>query len=90
MVKSAFNAIVSMDLSTNFPINEKFEIDTTYRLEDSFGIMVNYAFSQSIRIGYTYDHIVTDLKRNTPSSHEFIPFFDANFTKKTYQSPRFL
>jgi type IX secretion system PorP/SprF family membrane protein len=89
MVKSAFNAPTSFDISTNFLFNNKFEVGATYRREDSFGAMVNYAISPSLRIGYAYDHIVSDLKVATPSSHEFILLFDLNFSKKVYQSPRY-
>jgi type IX secretion system PorP/SprF family membrane protein len=89
MVKSAFNAPTSLDVSTNFLYLEKFEMGATYRLQDSFGVMVNYAVSPSLRIGYAYDHIVSDLKVTTPSSHEIILLFDLNFPKKVSQSPRF-
>jgi len=51
--------------------------------------MVNYTISPTIRIGYAYDHIVSDLKVTTPSSHEIILLFDLNFSNKVSQSPRF-
>ena len=89
MLKSAFSAPTSLDLSTNFLFYEKFEVGGTYRLDDSFGAMVNYAISPSVRIGYAYDHIVSDLKVTTPSSHEIILLFDLNFPKKVSSSPRF-
>jgi len=89
MVKSAFNAPTSFDISTNFLYLEKFEMGATYRLQDSFGAMVNYAISPSVRIGYAYDHIVSDLKVTTPSSHEIILLFDLNFPKKVSRSPRY-
>lgn len=89
MIKSAFDAPVSVDVSTNFLFYEKFEIGATYRLEDSFGAMVNYAISPNLRIGYAYDHIVSDLNVTTPSSHEVILLFDLNFPKKVSQSPRY-
>lgn len=89
MVKSAFNTPTSLDVSANFLYIEKFEMGATYRLQDSFGVMVNYAISPTLRIGYAYDHIVSDLKVTTPSSHEIILLFDLNFTKKVSQSPRF-
>lgn len=89
MLKSAFSAPTSLDLSTNFLFNEKFEIGATYRLDDSFGAMVNYAVLPNLRIGYAYDHIVSDLKVTTPSSHEIILLFDVNFSKKVSSSPRF-
>ncbi|MFD0777749.1 type IX secretion system membrane protein PorP/SprF [Flavobacterium myungsuense] len=89
MIKSAFNAPVSVDASTNFMFYDKFEIGATYRLQDSFGAMVNYAISPNLRIGYAYDHIVSDLNITTPSSHEIILLFDLNFPKKVSQSPRY-
>lgn len=89
MIKSAINAPVSLDLSANFLFNDKFEVGGTYRLQDSFGAMVNYAVSPSLRIGYAYDQIVSDLKVTTPSSHEIMILFNLNFPKKVSQSPRY-
>ena len=89
MVKSSFEAPASLDVSTNFMFKDKFEIGGTYRLDDSFGAMVNYAVTPTIKIGYAYDHIVSDLKVTTPSSHEIILLFDVNFSKKVSRSPRY-
>jgi len=89
MVKSAINTPTSLDVSANFLYIEKFEMGATYRLQDSFGAMVNYTISPTLRIGYAYDHIVSDLKVTTPSSHEIILLFDLNFPNKVSQSPRF-
>jgi hypothetical protein len=46
---------------------EKIEVES-YRLEDSFGAMVNFAITPELRIGYAYDHIISDLKVTSPSS----------------------
>ena len=89
MVKSSFEAPASLDVSTNFMFKDKFEIGGTYRLDDSFGAMVNYAITPTLKIGYAYDHIVSDLKVTTPSSHEIILLFDVNFSKKVSRSPRY-
>jgi type IX secretion system PorP/SprF family membrane protein len=89
MVKSAFNAPTSFDVSTNFLFFEKFEIGATYRFEDSYGAMVNYKISDGLRIGYAYDHIFSDLKATTAASHEVILLFDLNFPKKVSSSPRY-
>lgn len=89
MVKSAFEAPASLDVSTNFLFKDKFEIGATYRIDDSFGAMVNYAITPALKIGYAYDHIVSDLKVTTPASHEVILLFDVNFSKKVSRSPRY-
>ncbi len=89
MLKSAFEAPTSLDVSANFLFWERFEIGATYRLEDSFGGMVNFAVTPNIRVGYAYDHIVSDLNFVTPASHEFMLLFDLNFPKKVSVSPRY-
>jgi type IX secretion system PorP/SprF family membrane protein len=89
MLKSAVNVTPSLDLSTNFLFFEKFELGASYRLGDSFGGMVNYKINDGMRIGYAYDHIVSDLKISTPASHEVILLFDLNFPKKVSSSPRY-
>lgn len=89
MLKSAFNVPTSVDVSANFLFFEKFELGASYRLEDSFGGMVNFAVTPTIKIGYAYDHIVSDLDIVTPASHEFMLLFDLNFPKKVSVSPRY-
>lgn len=89
MLKSAFNSPSSLDVSANFLFNERFEIGGTYRVDDSFGAMVNFAITPSLRIGYAYDNIISDIKTVAPSSHEIILLFDVNFPKKVSRSPRF-
>jgi type IX secretion system PorP/SprF family membrane protein len=89
MLKSAFNAPSSVDVSTNFLFNERFEIGASYRLDDSFGAMVNFAITPGLRIGYAYDNVISDLRTVAPTSHEIILLFDLNFPKKVSRSPRF-
>src|SRR6218665_489773 len=89
MLKSAFDAPTSLDVSANVLFFERFELGATYRLDDSFGGMVNFAITPGLRIGYAYDHIISDLNVTTPASHEFMLLFDLNFSKKVSISPRF-
>jgi len=89
MIKSSLNAPTSLDVSTNFMIYDKLELGATYRLEDSFGAMVNFAITPNLRIGYAYDHIVSDLNVVTTASHEVMLLFDLNFSKKVSRSSRF-
>lgn len=89
LLKSAFEAPSSLDVSANFLFFDRFELGASYRLDDSFGGMANFAVSPSIRIGYAYDHIVSDLSAATSSSHEVMLLFDLNFPKKVSISPRF-
>jgi len=90
MIKSSFDAPTSYDLSANILLQERLELGVSYRLEDSFGAMINFAIIPDVlRIGYAYDYIVSDLKVSTSGSHEFIMLFDISSSKKVSRSPRY-
>lgn len=89
MVKMAANAPLSADLSVNTMWNNKLEFGLTYRLDDSFGAMVNYAVMSNLRIGYAYDYITSDLKVGASGSHEVIILFDIFSKKRVSSSPRY-
>jgi type IX secretion system PorP/SprF family membrane protein len=89
MIKSSLNAPTSFDVSANFKMYDKLELGATYRLEDAFGAMVNFAITPNLTIGYAYDHVVSDLKVVAPASHEVMILFDLNFPKKVSRSPRY-
>ncbi|NND62015.1 MAG: type IX secretion system membrane protein PorP/SprF [Flavobacteriaceae bacterium] len=89
MVKSAFDAPVSYDGNLNALFYEKFEIGASYRLDDSFSGLVGFQATPNIRIGYAYDHVVSDLDAVANASHEVIITFDVFFKKKSLRSPRY-
>ncbi len=89
LVKSAFDAPTSFDVNLNALLYEKFEIGASYRLEDSFSGLVNFAITPSLRIGYAYDNISSDIKDYAPASHEVMLLFDLNLPKKVSRSPRY-
>jgi type IX secretion system PorP/SprF family membrane protein len=89
MVKSSFKSPPSFDASLNALYNDRFELGATWRNQDSFGAMVNIGITPSLRIGYAYDHIISDLDVTTSASHEVILLFDLNLSKKVSRSPRY-
>lgn len=89
LLKSAFDAPTSLDVSANVLFFDKFELGATYRLDDSVGAMANFAITPSIRIGYAYDYVTSELNVKTSGSHEIMLLFDLNFPKKVSISPRF-
>ncbi len=89
LVKSAFSAPTSFDVNLNALFFEKFEIGASYRLDDSFSGLVNFAITRNVRVGYAYDNVTSDIKEYAPASHEFILLFDLNFPKRVSRSPRY-
>ena len=89
LLKSAFDAPTSLDVSANVLFFDKFELGATYRLDDSVGAMANFAITPNIRVGYAYDYVTSELNVTTSGSHEIMLLFDLNFPKKVSISPRF-
>lgn len=89
LVKSSFDAPTSYDVNLNALFFEKFEIGGSYRLDDSFSALINFAITPTVRIGYAYDSVTSDIKKYAPASHEFMLLFDLNFPKNVSRSPRY-
>lgn len=89
MVKSAFDAPVSYDGNLNMLFYDRFEIGGSYRLDDSFSGLIGFQVTENIRIGYAYDHVMSDLKGLGPASHEVILSFDVFSKPRVMRSPRF-
>ena len=91
MTKLVQNAPLSADITANFMFFDKFEIGAAHRFDDSFSGLVNYKITPQLRIGYAYDHTVTNLGQFNSGSHEIILLFNLDtFGNKGYdKSPRF-
>jgi len=89
MVKSAFDAPTSFDVNVNARFYKKFEIGASYRMDDSFSGLINFAITPTLRIGYAYDAVTSDIKAYAPASHEVMLLFDLNFPKRVSRSPRY-
>jgi len=89
MVKYATNSPVSADISVSGLYLNKFELGATYRIDDAIGAMVNIRVTPNLRIGYAYDHVMSDLNFKAKASHEFLLLYDLNFSKRVSSSPRY-
>lgn len=95
MAKTSSGTPLSIDVTANFLINDVVEIGAGYRIDDSFSGLVNFRVFKDLRIGYAYDHTVSNLGKFNSGSHEFILLFDIHKKKKKTKvygfdkSPRF-
>ncbi|HUH51017.1 MAG TPA: type IX secretion system membrane protein PorP/SprF [Flavobacterium sp.] len=92
--KAVTGAPVSIDFTTNLLINDVFELGVAYRFEDSFSGLANFRVLPELRIGYAYDHTLSNLGRFNSGSHEIMVLFDlskkGNKPMQGYdKSPRF-
>ncbi|MCJ7446444.1 MAG: type IX secretion system membrane protein PorP/SprF [Bacteroidales bacterium] len=74
--------------------NKKVWGGVSYRAGDALTGMVGFELYNGIRIGYAYDFPISDIRKNTSGSHEFMVnyCFDISLGKSTmkYKSIRFL
>jgi type IX secretion system PorP/SprF family membrane protein len=90
MTKAVAGAPLSVDMTINTLINDKFEIGFGYRLDDSISGLFNFRVTESIRIGYAYDYTTSNLGRFNSGSHEIFILFDIGRLGNGYdKSPRF-
>ncbi|WP_281225045.1 PorP/SprF family type IX secretion system membrane protein [Flavobacterium aquiphilum] len=83
-------APVSVDLTANVLYNEKFELGAAYRFDDSVSLLMNVNVSPSLRIGYSYDYITSNLSQFSSGSHEIVLLYNLDLLGKGYdRSPRF-
>lgn len=87
MIKAVTGAPISVDLSANLLVDEKFEIGLSHRFDDSISGMVGFQVSQDFRIGYAYDHTITRFGTFNSGSHEIMLLI--NFNRRNIKSPRF-
>ena len=90
MVKGVSGAPLSFDFNANFLLYERVEFGASYRLDDSISGLINFAVTPDFRIGYAYDHTISEFSNGNPGgSHEIILLYDINLSKKNLKSPRF-
>jgi len=88
MFKAVKGAPLSVDLSGNALINNKFELGLSWRLDDSVSGMFNILISPSTRIGYAYDYTLSNLGDFNSGSHEVFLLFTIS-NSRAGLSPRF-
>lgn len=70
LVKMVQGAPLQVDVSANFLFNEKFVLGAAYRWSAAVSAMAGFQISNSMYIGYAYDHDTTNLANYNSGSHE--------------------
>lgn len=63
---------LDFDLTSSFIFNDIIWFGVTYRLKDSFDIILELQFTDNLRFGYSFDLITSELKAVASGSHEFV------------------
>ncbi len=77
-----------VDLNLNLIVKDAFWIGASYRSRDSFIAMLEYQINQQLRIGYSYDYSISNLRRYNSGSHEIMLRYEFGYKIKA-MSPRY-
>ncbi|KQB37686.1 type IX secretion system membrane protein PorP/SprF [Flavobacterium aquidurense] len=90
MSKYVSGAPISVDLTTNILYNNKFELGAAYRINDAVSALMNISVTPSLRVGYAYDHTLSNMGQFNSGTHEIMLLFNLDLLGKGYdKSPRF-
>jgi type IX secretion system PorP/SprF family membrane protein len=89
LARGVNGAPISVDVSANFLIQEKFTLGAGYRWDDSVSALAGFHISRDLLIGYSYDYTTTDLNKYNDGSHEIVLRFQLNKKSNQIKSPRF-
>lgn len=91
LVKATNGAPLSYDLTANFLFNEKLWLGAAYRFNESAGALggiFDFQVSKQWRIGYAYEHPISDIRPYSGGTHEILLMFEV-FKSKRVKSPRY-
>lgn len=89
LTKVVQGAPLSLDLSGNFLINNKFSAGLAYRLSSSISALAGFQVTDGLFIGYAYDRETTKLADYNSGSHEVFLRFELVKRNVKIMSPRF-
>lgn len=88
LTKIVSGAPLSMDVSANFLINQKFTAGLGWRLDDSISGLLGFQISKNLHLGYSYDLTTTNFSEYNSGTHELMFRYEMS-KPKSFKSPRF-
>lgn len=88
LAKLVFGAPLSIDLSANFLINDKFRVGAAWRWDDAISALLGFQVSDSLHIGYAYDLTTSNYNVANTGTHEVLLRYEI-FKQARMKSPRF-
>ena len=92
MARAVEGAPLSVDVTANVLLYNRFEAGVAYRFDETVSGLVNFRVTPELRIGYAYDYTTGNLSDFNDGTHEIMVLFDLDLLglSKGYNvSPRF-
>ena len=78
-----------LDLSANMLFLEKFWIGAMWRSKDAIGLIAQFIYRNSLRVGYSFDYSTTRLHNYNSGTHEIMVSYELRTLKELVTSPRY-
>ncbi|MBQ0734065.1 type IX secretion system membrane protein PorP/SprF [Aquimarina celericrescens] len=91
LLKATNGAPISVDLNINLLFFEKFWLGGSYRYNEdtaSVGALADFQVTNQFRVGYAYEHFVSDLRPYLGATHEILLIYEV-FNERRVKSPRY-
>lgn len=89
LIKAVKGATVQYDFNLNGWFHDILGVGVSYRTGDAFVGMVEFQVLPQLRIGYSYDYTISDLKSYNKGTHEIMLRLELGGASKEAQSPRY-
>lgn len=89
LVKYVLNAPLQYDVNLNILISNIFWIGASYRSGDAVVAIFEYQVNRKLRIGYSYDVTLSQLKNYSSGSHEIMLGYDFGYNVLKMKTPRY-
>ncbi len=89
MGKFVPGAPLTVDVSANFLISDKYTLGTSYRYNDAVSVLAGISFLNEFFVGYSYDITLTKLRNYNSGSHDIILRYTLFEKNEQAISPRF-
>ena len=92
MAKTVKGVPITLDITANVLFENRIEAGIGYRIDDAISGMVNIRATPELRVGYAYDHTISNLGPFSSGSHELFILYDLdilNLNTGFDKSPRF-
>jgi len=89
LVKAVRGAPVQWDINTNLWIKDVISIGASYRTGDAISGLLEVQCTDQFRIGYAYDHTISNLVKFNQGTHEIMLRYEFGWEKGKVLSPRY-
>lgn len=89
LLKYVGNAPVEVDLNMNVLLSNILWVGASYRTNDAVVGILEFQVNRKLRIGYSYDYTLSDIKNYSAGSHEFMVGYDFGYDIMKMKTPRY-